>query len=72
MKTKVYCKNCRNNGYDRNGIYWPWCESLKNGYLECGSEYVGNYKKVLKTVYKDELNKNGNCKYYENNGQNNI
>lgn len=52
---KVYCKNCKwfidtSYSYD-----WHYC---------IGTSYNG-YRKAIKPAGKEELNYNGDCKYYK-------
>lgn len=49
MNNKVYCKSCKHRGNLKD-----WC-----GYKE---EFTGV---KLRATYKNELNGNGQCKYYE-------
>lgn len=65
---KVYCKNCKFNGY------MCWCNYKPMlSYRTKGSEYCGFRKIIdlqlttgpLSPYYKDELNLNGECQYYQ-------
>lgn len=63
---KVYCKNCRyGGGTIANSIPggWRWCEAPQL-YQEVGNEFSGSLKDK-EIMRKTELNKDGECPYYE-------